>query len=158
MISLTNAYLANLNQPPMGWVNPFLYQFSNKFINDVTSGSNRGLSGNSSCNVCQYGYYAGQGWDPVSGLGTLNLKSFIEFASNTTISSPTTSVSQKWKDTYIIVGVIGAVLLISFAAIGYYFYNKRALARSTTASTVTGTTTNIVSSISETRSPLTHKV
>lgn len=161
MISLTNAYLANQNKPPMGWVNPFLYQYSSKFFSDVTSGSNKGLSGSTNCYVCQYGYYAGVGWDPVSGLGTLNLQSFMYMASNITTAKPPSTLSSTatW---VIVVAVIGALIVVaSLVSIGYWFYTKRRTAAATVTinmintpnpiSTTTTTTTT-------TGSPLQHQV
>lgn len=158
MISLTNAYLADQNKPPMGWVNPFLYQYSSNFFSDVTSGSNRGLESNSTsmtCYVCQYGYYAGVGWDPVTGLGILNLQSFMYMASNTTAARPPSSTPSSTATWVIVVAVIGALIVL--VSLGYWCYTKRRTVAATTINTssirrISTTTTT------ETRSPLQHKV
>ena len=153
MISLTNAYLANQNKPPMGWVNPFLYQFSSSFINDITSGFNGGLSDSSNCIVCNYGYSAGVGWDPVSGLGTLNLQAFIDKASNATTKPSSVA---KWVITVAVIGALLVVVLL--VSICYWFYRKR---RTVTTAAVTINMVNTPNPIiitTETRPPLQHQV
>lgn len=52
-----------VGKPPMGFVNPFLYQHPEAF-HDVTVGENKGAG--------QFGFKAAPGWDPASGLGTPN--------------------------------------------------------------------------------------
>ncbi|KAI1796864.1 subtilisin-like protein [Ganoderma leucocontextum] len=56
---------------PVGWINPAMYsdQFKGVF-NDVTNGSNPG------CGTA--GFQTASGWDPVTGLGTLNFERFLE--------------------------------------------------------------------------------
>ena len=57
----------------LGWVNPVLYANSTSFVKDITSG-------NIKCNAykvcCSQGFYAAPGWDPASGLGSLNFGKF----------------------------------------------------------------------------------
>ncbi|KAM5532609.1 hypothetical protein V8D89_013735 [Ganoderma adspersum] len=56
---------------PVGWINPAIYseQFKGVF-NDVTNGSNPG------CGTA--GFQTAPGWDPVTGLGTLNFERLLE--------------------------------------------------------------------------------
>ncbi|KAI0323950.1 hypothetical protein GY45DRAFT_1375935 [Cubamyces sp. BRFM 1775] len=73
--SISPSYiLHNLNQAaeftfagksPVGWINPALYAstFANIF-NDITDGNNPGCG--------TQGFTASPGWDPVTGLGTMN--------------------------------------------------------------------------------------
>ncbi|KAJ7197779.1 family S53 protease [Mycena pura] len=48
----------------LGFLNPLLYSIGNTVLNDITSGSNPGCGTN--------GFPAITGWDPVTGLGTLD--------------------------------------------------------------------------------------
>lgn len=57
------------NKPALGFLNPFLYQTAAKFpksFNDITEGNN-GSGGGAGT-----GFTAVKGWDPVTGLGSLN--------------------------------------------------------------------------------------
>merc|ERR1719503_66697 len=71
---VTAAVFARLNglrlaagQPPLGWLNPFIYQNGDAF-NDVTTGRNGASS------VSKDGFTATTGWDPASGWGTPNFE------------------------------------------------------------------------------------
>jgi hypothetical protein len=66
-ISNVNAGRFAIGKGPVGWVNPFLYTYASKFVNDVTAGDNI---------YCTVGYYATPGWDPASGLGSINYGKF----------------------------------------------------------------------------------
>jgi hypothetical protein len=73
MISLANSLRVRLGKPTMGFVNPFLYTYSSFFTRDITSGNNF-------CTVnkcCSQGFYTAEGWDPVTGLGVLNVDAFV---------------------------------------------------------------------------------
>lgn len=61
LVSLINHELMSVGQPPMGWLNPWLYANPQMFT-DITAGSNP-------YQKCQ-GFQAAPGWDPVTGLGT----------------------------------------------------------------------------------------
>lgn len=69
MFSNINAARMAIGKGSIGWVNPALYTHADSFANDITSGHNK-CSADGVC--CPHGYTAGPGWDPVSGLGTLN--------------------------------------------------------------------------------------
>jgi tripeptidyl-peptidase-1 len=62
MISLINDARLNAGRPPMGFLNPFLYQ-NQAAVLDVTRGSNNGFA-------------AVKGYDPASGLGTFDHDTF----------------------------------------------------------------------------------
>ncbi|KAH9026297.1 subtilisin-like protein [Lactarius deliciosus] len=62
VISLLNGWLISIGQPPLGFLNPWLYGRGFQGLNDITEGSNPG------CNLD--GFSAIAGWDPVTGLGT----------------------------------------------------------------------------------------
>lgn len=61
-MALVNASRVKNNQAPLGFLNPLIYGMNDKdraaAFNDITSGSNGG-------------YKAGQGWDAVTGLGSM---------------------------------------------------------------------------------------
>jgi subtilase family serine protease len=78
MISLINDQLLNAGKPQLGFLNYLLYQMAE----DQPSAFNDIVSGNNFCNrgwCCQYGYTAVPGWDPVSGLGSPNYQSFLNY-------------------------------------------------------------------------------
>ena len=62
MISLLNDIRTAKGLRPLGFLNPWLYSGGFAGLNDITSGSNPGCNTN--------GFDAGEGWDPVTGLGT----------------------------------------------------------------------------------------
>ncbi|KAH9033857.1 subtilisin-like protein [Lactarius hengduanensis] len=70
IISLLNDYLISKGSRPLGFLNPWLYGTGRPGLNDITSGSNPG------CNTD--GFPAVTGWDPVTGLGTLDFEKLEE--------------------------------------------------------------------------------
>eukprot|EP00003_Mantamonas_plastica_P003125 TRINITY_DN1252_c0_g2_i1.p1 TRINITY_DN1252_c0_g2~~TRINITY_DN1252_c0_g2_i1.p1 ORF type:complete len:580 (+),score=184.83 TRINITY_DN1252_c0_g2_i1:67-1740(+) len=62
-ISLLNTELNKAGKPPMGFLNPWIYQNGAAF-NDIVKGTNN--------NKEKYGFTATKGWDPVTGMGTPN--------------------------------------------------------------------------------------
>ncbi|CEJ95160.1 hypothetical protein VHEMI10658 [[Torrubiella] hemipterigena] len=66
LLSQMNDYRATLKLPMLGFINPRLYNDPkvHAALNDITSGRNRGCGTN--------GFSAEKGWDPVTGLGSLN--------------------------------------------------------------------------------------
>jgi tripeptidyl-peptidase-1 len=66
LVSLLNEARKVAGKPPMGFLNPFLYQNAAAFT-DVTQGTNKLDRAGTKL---QYGWDAAPGWDPVTGLGT----------------------------------------------------------------------------------------
>ncbi|KAH9165564.1 hypothetical protein EDB89DRAFT_2246604 [Lactarius sanguifluus] len=66
IVSLLNDYRLSKGRTPLGFLNYWLYDYSisDLGLNDIISGSNPG------CNTD--GFSASTGWDPVTGLGTLD--------------------------------------------------------------------------------------
>ncbi|KAJ6440055.1 tripeptidyl peptidase SED3 [Purpureocillium lavendulum] len=62
VVALLNDYRVSRGQPPLGFLNPWLYSKGYKGLNDITNGTNPGCDTD--------GFSAGEGWDPVTGLGT----------------------------------------------------------------------------------------
>lgn len=79
MVSLVNAERAAQSQPPVGWINQALYSTNVTFTNDITSGSSQCLSVHNRGHTvvcCESGYNATVGWDPVTGLGSVDYAKF----------------------------------------------------------------------------------
>jgi hypothetical protein len=95
MVSLVNAARFREGRPPVGWINPVLYTYYKSFVNDVVEGRNN-CTASETC--CIQGFEAAPGWDPASGLGSLDLKRFKAFMMTTAsivipIERPTTRPS-----------------------------------------------------------------
>ncbi|KAF8265651.1 subtilisin-like protein [Lactarius quietus] len=73
IISLLNDYMITSGRRPLGFLNPWLYGGGLAGLNDITQGSNPG------CNTP--GFSAIPGWDPVTGLGTLDFANLGELLS-----------------------------------------------------------------------------
>lgn len=82
MISLINSYRFQYSLKSVGWLNPVLYDHKDKFTNDVLYGSNYCTADHTRC--CHIGYNATIGWDPVSGLGSLDYSKFFKLINNYT--------------------------------------------------------------------------
>ena len=74
MISLVNSARRANGNSTLGWLNPALYALHPAFVNDITSGDNRCVAAGEQC--CQQGFFAAKGWDPVTGLGSLDFEKF----------------------------------------------------------------------------------
>ncbi|KAH9944747.1 family S53 protease [Amylocystis lapponica] len=72
VVSLINDRLLAAGKPALGFLNPWLYSTAAGALNDVTSGNNPGCGTD--------GFYAGSGWDPVTGLGTPNFNKLLSAA------------------------------------------------------------------------------
>ncbi|KAG9088874.1 hypothetical protein FRC07_012457, partial [Ceratobasidium sp. 392] len=62
VVSLLNDYRLSQGKPPLGFLNPWLYQNGAAALNDIIQGNNPGCGTD--------GFNATVGWDPVTGLGT----------------------------------------------------------------------------------------
>ena len=69
-----NAVRLAAGKGSLGWVNPLLYTDPSAFVNDITSGKNncgaQNATGYYYC--CNQGFAAVAGWDPTTGLGSLD--------------------------------------------------------------------------------------
>ena len=103
-ISNLNAARMRIGKGSVGFLNPALYAYSGKFTNDVIEGNNRCLQ---SGVCCTQGFTATPGWDPASGLGSLNYgkmkEVFIslgnEVPTNKPANNPTTAKSSTFDPT-----------------------------------------------------------
>ena len=71
LISSVNAARMAIGKGSLGWVHPALYANTSLFFNDITSGHIRCPAGGGII-CCKQGYTATSGWDPASGLGSMN--------------------------------------------------------------------------------------
>ncbi|KAH9030898.1 subtilisin-like protein [Lactarius pseudohatsudake] len=74
IISLLNDYRISNGRSPLGFLNTLLYGICLGGLNDITSGSNPG------CNTD--GFSAIPGWDPVTGLGSLDFERLVAILSH----------------------------------------------------------------------------
>jgi tripeptidyl-peptidase I len=91
--SNVNAARMDIGKGTIGWINPVLYSNRTFFINDIVSGHNTcGASGI----CCPHGFTATAGWDPATGLGSVDyaklLNTLIKFGVSRSVAptySPT---------------------------------------------------------------------
>ena len=70
ILSTLNAARMRIGKGAVGVVHPALYKHASKFVNDVVGGNNKCTQNSLIC--CSQGFYATPGWDPASGLGSIN--------------------------------------------------------------------------------------
>ncbi|KAH9168520.1 subtilisin-like protein [Lactarius sanguifluus] len=73
IISLLNDFRISNGRAPLGFLNVWLYGVCLEGLNDITSGSNPGCNTN--------GFSAVPGWDPVTGLGSLDFERLVAILS-----------------------------------------------------------------------------
>jgi tripeptidyl-peptidase-1 len=94
MVALVNAARRQIGLPSLGWLNPLLYANANSGVfNDIVTGNNKcGASFSVTRCTCSEGFTATTGWDPASGLGSINFQNFLStFTSIPPTVSPTSS-------------------------------------------------------------------
>lgn len=123
-VSLVNAERLNRGMSTMGWINPFLYQYSSEFVFDITTGYNKctAVTFDSPQVCCKEGFNATKGWDPVTGLGSINYEKFLSAALSVGITSSSSSSSSSSLSVGAIAGIAvgGAFLIVLAAAVLYY--------------------------------------
>ena len=70
VLSTLNAARMRIGKGAVGFVHPALYKHASKFTNDVVGGNNKCTQNGLVC--CSQGFHATPGWDPASGLGSIN--------------------------------------------------------------------------------------
>jgi len=82
IITLANSIRASQGKPKLGFLNPLLYSKSmESSFNDITVGNNKCCSFNQKF-CCNVGWNATKGWDPVTGLGSLKIKEFLDLVTD----------------------------------------------------------------------------
>lgn len=123
MISLINAARAAQNKTSVGFVNPTLYAYGAKMseknvFNDVLSGHNKCMSDQNAAEVvcCESGFHATDGWDPVTGLGSVNFDQLSAmFESPVSYNYPSNNGRDIFVDltdltSLVLIALVGAVL------------------------------------------------
>lgn len=106
MFSNINAARRSAGKGPIGWANPALYNNRTMFVRDITSGHNK-CSVTSVC--CAHGYTATKGWDPTTGLGTVDyekLQSYLVQLGSLQSSRPTMLPTMMLKTSHISVSQV----------------------------------------------------
>ena len=86
VISLLNSDRLSRGQKPLGFLNPFIYRYGARALNDITVGRSIGclgreeLEGAPYINITGAGFAATRGWDPVTGMGTPNFPRLLEIS------------------------------------------------------------------------------
>lgn len=91
MVALVNSARRAARNSTLGFLNPALYSLYPAFINDITSGDNKCLSSGRSC--CSQGFHATAGWDPASGLGSIDFAKFLSTMNTYRAGMPMTEPS-----------------------------------------------------------------
>lgn len=81
LVALLNGARLEKGMSPMGFINPWLYKVAAEHPDafyDVTKGNNYYTSKN--VGGKNIGYVAQPGWDPVTGLGTPNMRVLVNLA------------------------------------------------------------------------------
>lgn len=136
MVSLVNAKRLTAGKSSLGWINPSLYSLATSFLlNDITTGNNTCVGRYPSdiptaphyfC--CEQGFSAAPGWDPATGLGSVNYTAFeiAFFALGDTVPPPPPSGGSSGSDQLsagAIAGiVIGAVAFVAIVGGLVYFF------------------------------------
>lgn len=82
LIAIMNDYMAAHNRFRVGFVNPLLYHMHAhcaECFHDITDGYNWCTEGGCCDNATDYGFVATAGYDPVAGLGTLNVGRILAY-------------------------------------------------------------------------------
>lgn len=89
IVSLVNSVRLRKGLGPIGWLNPLLYKYASEFTNDIAVGNNycAAVSNATSIICCKEGFEATVGWDPVTGLGSVNVGKMINFLSSIQFNS-----------------------------------------------------------------------
>ena len=98
MVTLLNDMRFAYGQPPMGFLNPFLYDaaaHSPGSFNDIVVGENKCADFGPYC--CEYSFKAQPGWDATTGLGSPNFQALASLALNPQNLYPTTYANSEGK-------------------------------------------------------------
>ena len=82
LLSIVNNFLWTHYKIRLGFANPLLYYIHEHCSNcfkDITDGYNWCTEGGCCDNATQFGFNASKGYDPVTGLGTLNIGNILNF-------------------------------------------------------------------------------
>ena len=145
MLSLMNSQRVEAGKSTLGWVNPLLYKYYDSFTNDITEGDKNACSGLEYSSVsgyyhtcCDEGFYPTTGWDPITGLGSINVDKFSAVFGTLTFIPTAAPVASPSKSltTGAIVGIIVAafaVLVFLIVGIVLLFLRQQRYSRTSTS-------------------------
>lgn len=140
--ALVNAQRKSQGLSTLGWLNPALYATYDSYIHDIVAGNNN-CTASSTC--CKQGFYAAEGWDPTTGLGSVMFDNFfatlstLQALNNTDYDDFTGQSSDNDDDDAIlisggaVVGIIVAVIIVCLAigvVVAYFCISKQSVAMS----------------------------
>lgn len=77
LITLVNQHRVSNGGTTLGFVNPSLYLNASQYARDVTGGHNKCTAATGCNNCCAAGFNTDTGWDPVTGVGSLDFAQFF---------------------------------------------------------------------------------
>ena len=88
-VALVNAQRIALGESVLGWINPALYAYADEIIlaDPNTLENNCCASEGTSTVCCNQGFFAVNGWDPLTGIGSINFTAFSQVFTNGSITS-----------------------------------------------------------------------
>ena len=111
MVSLVNAARLRAGKGPLGFLNIILYQSYSIWANDITVGDNS-CSGTNEVtfpNCCSgLGFVAANGWDPVTGLGSVDFNAFSAYLTSLPASGKCTNHGHVRSSLIAIVNVVAS--------------------------------------------------
>jgi len=118
LLSLINGHLLAAGKTQLGFLNPLLYaayEADPSIFNDIQSGDTKCTR-----DYCmQYGYEAGEGWDPIGGLGSINYEKLKQYVLRVKglLPAPVHPVLPNAQDRWILVSVasVAAIAAIPVA-------------------------------------------
>lgn len=115
LLALVNDQRLNVGLPVLGFVNPVLYTLlasDPEVFHDITTGSNACSANVESC--CSVGYEAGKGWDPVTGIGSVNVTALIRVLTRVRV----VSVSPESASHYFSPSILKIVVVMTLLVVG----------------------------------------
>jgi subtilase family serine protease len=82
LLAIINDFLWTNHHIKLGFANPllyYIYENCDDCFRDITDGYNWCTEASCCDNATQFGFNASKGYDPVSGLGTLNINNIVDF-------------------------------------------------------------------------------
>ena len=126
MVALVNSARVEQGNSTLGWLNPLLYSEYASFVNDITKGDNKCLAAGYGC--CSQGFYAAEGWDPATGLGSIDFYEFLLALANVQ-SIQIDETEKSFFDRYLTEFIVAMIVVGSLVALGLLILLLRALAR-----------------------------
>jgi tripeptidyl-peptidase I len=88
IVALLNSARISSHLPPLGFLNPWIYFFAYRGLNDITHGGSTGCDGlsrfrgapNGSPVIPFASFNATEGWDPVTGYGTPDFGKLLQYS------------------------------------------------------------------------------